>query len=621
MIMMWTNLFHSLFLDEVTRFGCWVATLPIPPWYNSWPVAVVSCGVAGYYGVRAATFTHPKLRPEVIAWRRFVAGLGAILGLLAGPGGLIFVPLVSRFAVDNIDLMRKSPSLDLNVEYYRFFATAGVPTITHWWHWVGWLGGAVGGVGLWLALNRWMIAAAEKTKDKMRLKTSTVREGKTDIRTVGETLPAPTAAYDPLNYFKPGMIFVGLDQSIKPIYIIYDAFRKSHIQIVGTTGAGKGVSAGLLLVQAIQAGEAVVVMDPKCDEWAPHLMRQEAEKAGKPFVLIDLRAETPQLNIIAGASPADVEELLVAGLGLSDKGDAADHYRMHDRAAARQLSQILRVNPNATLADLAEAGQTDEQLAKSASGLVGRLAEIAVGGAVSAARGVDLGEVIKAGGVVYVIGSMRHGRILPLQRMLLVRLMQIIEKRDRLTCPPRQVCIFLDELKAHISKPAMEMLGAIRDKGAHLVLAHQSLPDLREVPADLDRDAVVGAVVENCAIRLAYRIQDPTTREWLAKMSGKILVDDETRIVETTAAFVEVQTGNRSLRQTEAYKISENAFAALPDRVAVVFFGTTTQYSHICPIITVKKPLQITMGEARPAQIVRAEPSQVAQAAQAEEDF
>ena len=30
-------------------------------------------------------------------------------------------------------------------------------------------------------------------------------------------------------------------------------------------------------------------MDPKDDEWAPHLYRKACEDAGKPFALIDLR--------------------------------------------------------------------------------------------------------------------------------------------------------------------------------------------------------------------------------------------------------------------------------------------------------------------------------------------
>ncbi|TKF93720.1 TraM recognition domain-containing protein, partial [Vibrio sp. F13] len=109
------------------------------------------------------------------------------------------------------------------------------------------------------------------------------------------------------------------------------------------------------------------------------------------------------------------------------------------------------------------------------------------------------------------------------------------------------------ELKYHISKAAMEGLGAARDKGIHMLLAHQSVADLRDCPADLNSDAVVGAVVENTKFKLVYKLQDPETAEWVAKMSGTILVDDETRSVETDATLSEIVDTKRTLRQAERY--------------------------------------------------------------------
>jgi type IV secretory pathway TraG/TraD family ATPase VirD4 len=46
----------------------------------------------------------------------------------------------------------------------------------------------------------------------------------------------------------------------------------------------------------------------------------------------------------------------------------------------------------------------------------------------------------------------------------------------------------------------------------------------------LKGDAVVGAVVENAKFKLVYRVMDPDTAEWVARMSGTILVDDELRV-------------------------------------------------------------------------------------------
>ena len=61
-------------------------------------------------------------------------------------------------------------------------------------------------------------------------------------------------------------------------------------------------------------------MDPKDDEWAPHLYRKACEDAGKPFALIDLRKQQYQLNLIEDITPDELEELFVAGFSPAEKG-------------------------------------------------------------------------------------------------------------------------------------------------------------------------------------------------------------------------------------------------------------------------------------------------------------
>ncbi len=509
-----------------------------------------------------------------------VLGVGA---LLYGPGAIIWWPLV----VDALEATHRWPPGQI--------AAYGQPMF-------GWLLWGAAGVGLWWLIFRYMAKKREAFRQRLLAKTDARRTGKTDIRTVAELLPKPTGDYDPVRHFRKGQIFLGLDEAKKAVLIPYELFRRCHIQLMGTTGAGKGVAAGLMMVQALREGEAVVIFDPKNDEWAPHLMRQEAERLGKPFVLVDLKDPRPQINLLATATPAEVQELVIAGLGLADKGDGADHYRGRDRKAARALTRrILEGNDSATLADMAEAAAADEEFVNQAEGLVNKLEEVATVAALSAVAGVNLAELLEEGGCLYVVGSMRNAEVLACQRMMLVRVMQLVERRDRLATKPRQVLIFLDEVKALISKPALEMLGAIRDKGAHLVLAHQALADLRDAPADLDKEAVVGAVVENCAIRIVYKIQETEARTWVAEMTGKILVDDELRAVESSGALVEQMTGHKTLRQDERPQVDENMIQALPDRVGIIFTPGAVRFGHMCPIKTEKRPLEPSLGRPRPS--------------------
>lgn len=100
-----------------------------------------------------------------------------------------------------------------------------------------------------------------------------------------------------------------------------------------------------------------------------------------------------------------------------------------------------------------------------------------------------------------MIGSMCNSKIITAQRMLLVRLYQLAEKRERVKKVPRPIANYLSELKYHLSRPALEGLGAARDKGVHIIMDHESIADLKDYPADLKGDAVVGSLQKSPAGR------------------------------------------------------------------------------------------------------------------------
>jgi hypothetical protein len=239
---------------------------------------------------------------------------------------------------------------------------------------------------------------------------------------------------------------------------------------------------------------------------------------------------------------------------------------------------------------------------KKAAGFWGAYEEMAELESINAdGVGIDLAEIIEQGGVVYVVGSMRNAPVMKAQRMLMIRLVQLCEKRDRMQ-KNRSVCVFLDELKYHLSKPAMEIFGAARDKGLHALVAHQSLADLRDVPADLDADAVVGSVIENTAIKLIYRLQDPDTAEWIAKRSGTKLVDEEVRRVGRNLAQSEILDDERMIRQAETYFVDTNMLMNLPERVAVLFSDVLPQFIGTSPVPIEKSRLAISVTPfVRPA--------------------
>ncbi|KHS98795.1 molybdopterin-guanine dinucleotide biosynthesis protein MobB [Pectobacterium brasiliense] len=451
----------------------------------------------------------------------------------------------------------------------------------------------VSGLILHISLRRALTPELDKIKKRLIKKTSLERELRTDVRTVKSLLPE-TLHYNPLDYINLNKgIFIGMNRDKQPIYLPLKDWQKQHADIIGTTGAGKGVATGILLYQSILAGEGVFIMDPKDDEWATHLYRKACEDAGKPFALIDLRKPQYQLNLIENITPDELEELFVAGFSLAEKGQESDFYRIDDRKAARMAAQFVSHHSSSTIRDIYN-GEYVQGIAEDIKAFFGKIEELALLNVINAPTGFSLQSVFDEGGCCYIIGSMRNSKIITAQRMLLVRLYQLAERRDRVKETPRPIAIFLDELKYHLSKPALEGLGAARDKGVHIIMAHQSIADLKDCPADLKGDAVVGAVVENAKFKLVYRVMDPDTAEWVARMSGTILVDDEVRKAKTDAVLTETIDGERTIRQAERFFIDSNMILNLPDFVSFIFTTRTLpSASLISPIKVQKRELEI----------------------------
>lgn len=460
-------------------------------------------------------------------------------------------------------------------------------------HIFGFSGGTIVGIMSVFLIIRYLSPVLERIKNSFTKISKVERNRKTDIRQIGVHLPDGQKQYAPHKYFdiRKG-IFFGLDEKKRPVYVQIEKWRKSHIEIVGTTGCGKGIAAAVMLTQAINSGECVIVLDPKNDEFLPHVLYDAAKNADIPFAFVDLLADCPQWNPLQNKKPTEIDELFTAGFSLGEKGSDADFYRLDDRRAARVASNLSGASQMTLSQMLLELMETQTEISALGKKFISDLEEISLVKSTNISIGLDIAELIKTGGVIYIRGSMRNPRILKLQKIFLISVMQHIESRDRESA--RHTCIFLDEFKYLISRPALEALGAIRDKCAHVVIAHQSLGDLRDCPSDLNAEAVVASVNENCSIKIAYAVKDPDTADWLAKMSGMILVDDEIREVKTNVGLTEVRENGRSLRQADRNLVDTNMLKSLPDRCAVLYGVGLARFFFASPILVEKNPTAVT---------------------------
>ena len=431
-----------------------------------------------------------------------------------------------------------------------------------------------------LLLDRIFTPCIEKIRRLFTKSAGTQRDSKTDIRDVQNSLES-VLKYDPQTFFHPEKWFFGLDSKGSPIY--FGLKKLLHTQITGASGFGKSVLLGLLAFQAILKREATIIFDPKQggDEWLPNVCYQASLVVKASYFFVDLRVRLAQLNLFLGMTSNQIINLLIVGLMLEERGDAADYYRAKNRKMARFVGE--NYQDGMTLKEISDT--YDEYFRKNeADGFADALQEIAQVESVNAREGISLKEAMDQGHVIYVAGDWEDPKHITVQRMLLARIVQIASERDNTLDTPKQVCVILDELSFQISKIFGDALKVIRDKGLHFILAHQSIKDLTNVPDNMDAQAFAGSVMANCPLKFTYRAVDNETAQYFSDFSGKVLVDDESRNIEQTLSLTDRIMPEKQIRQTERNLIDLNMMLTLPPGTGVLFGNGIAQISKICPI-------------------------------------
>ncbi len=440
-----------------------------------------------------------------------------------------------------------------------------------------------------------------------------VRDGLSDIRKAMEDIDE-LPPYDPRQFFnlKKGL-FIGLDidRDNQPVYAPWKRVRKTHTQVVGTTGSGKGVATTMMLWQCALAGECIVIFDPKFpgDEFAPAVLHGLAKQRNLPFYLINLAPDAPpelraqfhqnppQFNLFAGCTPAQTEELLTTGFSLEDRGTNADHYRLHDRIACIDVCQRATASGHApSFHDLIQAAARSRKIdTERGQDFKAKLEELGRLSVTNTAQGLDLERILGENAILYIIGSIRHSQVKRLQKMLLLRIMQIIERRDRRQ-PLRKVAMMLDELAYLLSPGALQALGTVRDKGCHIFLAHQTLGDLRQGEG-LDTEAVTAAVKGNTSLKLIYKVTDPDdTGKWASNLSGTIVVQQQTSHMQQDM----FHAAEGQFHQKERPLLTINELLSLPDLTGMFFGYGLSRRIHVgimpkgdYPILIAATPLVV----------------------------
>jgi len=460
--------------------------------------------------------------------------------------------------------------------FVTWFTPYNLKTPLYWWGGFTFLGL----VGAFYA-ERNFLHVFEKGISGVTKGSSLERDRKTDIRElIKQANSQPKPNYDPRKYFKEDAWFLGL-QDNKPIY--FEQKNLPHFLLSGKSGVGKSLMLGVLGSQLIKKGEGGIVFDPKHggDEYLPEVCRKACEEAGRVFNFIDLRNEAYQLNILEGASPREIEQLLITIFELENRGGDGDYFRGIDRDMARFVGENYKEGD--TLASISKE-YNDHFIKRKAENFAQKMREIAAVKSINARSGLNLHKTVENGEFVYVAGDWVDQSYIFAQRMLLGRVIQIAGKRDNVTEKPKQFAVILDEFSFQISKIFADSLKIIRDKGIHFIMAHQGLKDLNDVPENMKAETFASSVLTNCGLKFTYRAVDVETAEYFAKLSGEILVDDEIRHVEKSLSLTETVSHDRQVRQTERFYIDTNTLQTLPEGHGVFFGDGLAKISAVAPM-------------------------------------
>jgi hypothetical protein len=535
------------------------------PW--EWVVAVGFLGISGWLiGGRLALIVKPD-RPFLSPLIRKIGVCTKTFGLLTSIGTSGWCLLV----------------LFLLFLHQVFVGTALTDSMQLAWstlwkagrmHLIGTVSGAVAGLALSLPLI-WRVIPEWERGGGM----PDVQELVTSFKKLN--------GFDPIPYIniKRGC-FIGCDKSLSPIYVPWAKLRETHIQILGTTGSGKGVVMSLIAYQCVLAGECVIWFDPKFDRYSPRILKAAAKRAGRKFHIINLSpGSEPQVNPLKGASEYQIDELLVSTLDLRNAGNVGDFYRGKDQDAAAAAARVAVETGELSLPGLFKACSAIQNIVQQEN-FWRQFRKLATFSAVNTKGGLDLDDAMSRGDVIYIIGSCDNERVKMLQKMLLVRIMQIIKSRNRLL-QHAPTCIVADEFKHMLSSSALTSLGVIRDYDAHMLLAHQSNGDLNAC-AGIDPVEVQGAVIDNTAIKIVFRIGDDQYAERLSRISGK----RRTYLDNAAKQLDETGESAGSWREDKVYHIDMDLLTHLPmpsDRpnqasVGVLFGIGNARLFHVGPI-------------------------------------
>lgn len=362
--------------------------------------------------------------------------------------------------------------------------------------------------------------------------------------------------------------FYGMEHSkdeIKPFYLPENDVTMQLL--IGSTGTGKGVILGNILLEKIQRKEGVIIIDPKMDAFLAQIAKEELERQNRADDL--LIANFPTDFCYSGINKDDtyveVANKLIDAFGLEETGNpGVDYFRKNERVMLKKvlklffnggLGEIIPKDLNkiaeaiVTLSqDLKKKNAYEEEMSKTKPNFqllkktqdryfdadkvealnfmkkdVDTLESLATSfdefvSSANISSKINLDEALYHGKVIYLKIDMLDIASL---KMAKIAITDAIQKARR-KLPSTKIWIIADEISFYANKTLSGALATTRGFNLNFVLALQDIAQMAE-------ESIRNAILSNVNIKIFYKPSDKMTLEYLELLGGKDAVTKITK--------------------------------------------------------------------------------------------
>ncbi|KVE33129.1 conjugal transfer protein TraC [Burkholderia sp. TSV86] len=502
---------------------------------------------------------HPvpwRLPPNDVKFRDLLAVVGRRASVISLYVLLLFVPAVVFL------IYVASSGMSFPTAAARF-ATIARGQLGRYWPLV--LAAIVYGVVLRFVWDRYVMPKLSRVWRDARV--SQEIDKQVDARDEIENLKSKS--FEPEDYFVDGQIFYGLDEHDQPIYFGLQEFRETHHLVLGPTAYGKGIILQSVFKQVIRYGFGVFYVDPKGDDWLPYMMQDEAKRAGRRFVYLDLRPEGKGVwHPFVGGSDRERRTRITRAFNLDKSGTDSDVYKAKERALLDDALENTDGSIKAMLAYVKDQHDSELSMLRDSLREWSRISTFAQPGK---RKGHSIERCLMENAIVYVRGDLRDPVVKDAMKAYIAELTGEIARLAKVR--PAHVVFSVDELRATACPELNEAIATIRQSRCNMLLLGQSMANV-ETPDDkrIDGKAMARELEVNTPIKFVYRAADERTAEWTQYMSAEqqlSVLGGEVTKVNTHGG--EVWEGQRRIVNKEAPIISKTTALNLPRRVAIGF--------------------------------------------------